>query len=148
MKVIKWLFAAFDRQSLLCPKAITFLNSQRGYLRPDTTTVSCDLRPQHFWSHKEDICGLWPPQFVVAKGQNIFEVTERIFAAGVRHSSLWPKALTFLKSQRGYLRPEAAIFRCALRPQLTVGLKPARGRLQYSCSGSSASCQLITWFKP
>ena len=38
-------------------------------------------------------------KFVVAEGHNIFEVTERLFAAGGNHSSLWPKATTFEKSQ-------------------------------------------------
>ena len=33
-----------------------------------------------------------PPQFVVAKGHNIWVVTETLFAASGRHSSLWPKA--------------------------------------------------------
>ena len=37
-------------------------------------------RPQHFGGHKEDICGLWPPYFVVAEGHNICKVT------GVRNS--------------------------------------------------------------
>ena len=48
-------------------------------------------------NHKQIICGLRPPQFVVAEGHNIFEVTERLFAALGRHSSLWPKATTFEK---------------------------------------------------
>ena len=30
---------------------------------------------QNFWGHKEVICGLWPPQFVVAGGHNIWKVT-------------------------------------------------------------------------
>ena len=36
---------------------------------------------------------LIPPQFVVAKDD--FEVTEKLFAVGHRHSSLWPKPTTF-----------------------------------------------------
>ena len=42
---------------------------------------------------------LRPPQFVVAKGHNNFKIIEKIFAASGRHSSLWPKATTFEKSQ-------------------------------------------------
>ena len=33
------------------------------------------------------------------------------------HSSLWPEATRFLKSQRAYSRPEAAIVACGQRPQ-------------------------------
>ena len=45
------------------------------------------------------IYGLRLPQFVVAEGHNIFEVTERLFAVGGHHSSLWPKVTTFEKSE-------------------------------------------------
>ena len=50
------------------------------------------------------ICGLWPPQFIVAEGHNILEVTERLFMFKGFHGSLWSKATTFMKSQwRGML---------------------------------------------
>ena len=39
------------------------------------------------------------------------------FAANGRHRSLWPKSTTFLKSQRGYLRPPATTVCCGRRPQ-------------------------------
>ena len=45
------------------------------------------------------ICDLWPPQFVVVKGHNIFEVTKRLFTARGHYSLLWPKAKTSEKSQ-------------------------------------------------
>ena len=45
------------------------------------------------------------------------KVTNISFAAFGRRSSLWPKATTFLKSQRGYLRPLAATVCCGQRPQ-------------------------------
>ena len=34
-------------------------------------------------------------QFVILEGHNILEVTERLFASGVGHSSLRPKATTY-----------------------------------------------------
>ena len=43
------------------------------------------------------------------------------FAAFGRHSSLWPKATTFERSQRPFLRPSAAIVRCGRRPQQLRG---------------------------
>ena len=45
------------------------------------------------------------------------KVTNRSFAAFGRHSSLWPKATIFLRSQKDYSRQEAAIVRCGQRPQ-------------------------------
>ena len=39
------------------------------------------------------------------------------FAASGCYSSLWPKATTFKRSHRGYLRPLAATVRCGQRPQ-------------------------------
>ena len=43
------------------------------------------------------------------------------FAAFGRHSSLWPKATTVMRSHRHYLRPSTAIVRCARRPQQLIG---------------------------
>ena len=43
--------------------------------------------------------GQRPPQFVVARGHNIWEVTESLSVAGGQHSSLWPTATTFGKLQ-------------------------------------------------
>ena len=99
---------------------VTMLRLQRGYLQPTVATVRCDRRLQHLKSHcciqikppigggcqighfydqikitNRSFCGHWPPKFVVAKGYNIFEVTERLFAAGDLHSLLWSKATTF-----------------------------------------------------
>ena len=47
-------------------------------------------------NHKQIICGLRPPYFVVAEGHNIFEVTKRLFAAFGRHSLRVKKFLTTL----------------------------------------------------
>ena len=45
-----------------------------------------------FVSHKEAIIGRRALQFVVAKGQKIIDVIKSLFAAYGHHSSLWPKA--------------------------------------------------------
>ena len=45
------------------------------------------------------------------------KVTNLSFAAFGLHSSLWPKATTFLRSQRGYSRPSASTVCCGQRPQ-------------------------------
>ena len=91
--------------------------SKRYYLWPFPTTVHCARRTKHLRSHREAIFGLWPPQFIVPEGHNIWEVTERLFVALGHHSSLYPKATTFEKSQRGYLWPLATTVHCAWRPQ-------------------------------
>ena len=53
----------------------------------------------------------------MAEGHNIFKVTERLFVAFGCHNVLWPKATTFLKSQRDYLWPLVATVCCGPRPQ-------------------------------
>lgn len=40
------------------------------------------------------------PEFVVAKGPNLLEVTRRLFAAGGSQSLFWPEATTFEWSQK------------------------------------------------
>lgn len=70
-----------------------------------------------------EFCGRRPLQFIVARGQNTYEITDRLFAAEGRHSLLWPAATTFLESQRAYLQPEAAIYSCGQRPQHSCRLK-------------------------
>ena len=44
--------------------------------------------------------------------------TRMTFAYGGCHSSLWPEATRFLRPQRAYSWPEAAIVACGLRPQI------------------------------
>ena len=45
------------------------------------------------------------------------KVTNRSFVASGHQSSLWPKATTFLRSQRGYSWPSIATVHCGRRPQ-------------------------------
>ena len=45
------------------------------------------------------ICGLWSPQFNVAEGHSILEITERLFMVKEFHGSLWSKATTVERSQ-------------------------------------------------
>ena len=58
-----------------------------------TVTVSCGQRPQHLKGHREDIAVVGP------------------------HSSLWPKATTFERSQRGVFLVAAPTVHCGQRPQ-------------------------------
>ena len=44
-------------------------------------------------------CGLRLPLFVMVEGHNTWEITETLFAASGRHSSLWPKVTTIERSQ-------------------------------------------------
>ena len=46
-----------------------------------------------------------------------FVIQNLTFAAFGHHSSLWPKATIFERSQRAYLQPEAATVHCGLGPQ-------------------------------
>ena len=57
-----------------------------------------------------------PPQFVVTKGYNIWEVTERLFSVRGHHNSLWPETTTFERPQRDYLRMEGVTICCGGRP--------------------------------
>ena len=66
---------AFCRHSSLWTKATTFNRSQRGYSWSEAATVCCGQRPQNLRVYKESIWGRRPPQFVVAKGHNIWKVT-------------------------------------------------------------------------
>ena len=57
----------------------------QGYIISQTSTDTFQRLPY------------WPPYyFIVAKGQNIWEVTKRRIVALVCHSSLWLKATTFI----------------------------------------------------
>ena len=47
----------------------------KTFLVPVAATVRCGQRKQHFWGPKEAIGVLWPPQFVVTEGHNIWKVT-------------------------------------------------------------------------
>ena len=58
-----------------------------------------------------------PSQFIVSEGHNIWQITERLFAARDHHSSLCLKATIFERSQRGYLLPETITVHCVWRPQ-------------------------------
>ena len=68
------------------------------------------------------ICGLWSPQFIVAEGHNIREITERLFMFKGFHGSLWSKATTVMRSQwRGLLstlHPAAAAAAAAVQGYL------------------------------
>ena len=52
---------------------------------------------------------LWP------KGHNIWEVTERLLAVSGHHKLLWPKDITFERSQRGCLQSVATTSCCGQR---------------------------------
>ena len=43
---------------------------------------------------------LRPLQFSLTRGRNIYEVSGRPYVARVRHSVLWPRAITFQNSQK------------------------------------------------
>ena len=58
-----------------------------------TTTDSCGQRPQHLRDHRKEIAVVGP------------------------HSSLWPKASTFERSQRGVFLVKAPTVHCGQRPQ-------------------------------
>ena len=58
-----------------------------------TATVSCGQRPKHLRGHREDIAVVNP------------------------HSSLWPKATTFERSQRGVFLVASPTVHCGQRPQ-------------------------------
>ena len=51
------------------------LKSQIDHLRSLAATACYGQRSQHFWDHRKTIRGLCPPQFVVAKGHNIWKIT-------------------------------------------------------------------------
>ena len=53
-----------------------------------------------------------PSQIVVLGGHNLFELTECLFAAGVRHSLLRQEAKSFMNSQISNLQQEAAVVHC------------------------------------
>ena len=64
----------------------------------DILTMTSD----RFWpcgQTKTDFCGRRPPQFLLARGYKILEVTESLFTPGGRHSCLWSKATGVTKSQ-------------------------------------------------
>ena len=50
--------------------------------------------------HKVVIYGLWSQQFIVTEGDNILEVTERLFMVKGFHSSMWLKATTVERLQQ------------------------------------------------
>ena len=58
-----------------------------GYLQPEDTTICCGRRPL---------------QFIVIRGQMIWEVIYWLFAARGHHNLLWPKDTTFENSHIGY----------------------------------------------
>ena len=60
---------------LQCPFCPGFL-FQIKLLWPETATVCCGHRPQHLRYQREAIFGQRPPQFIVAKGHNTWNVTK------------------------------------------------------------------------
>ena len=78
-----------------------------GVMRPD-----CPIR-----EIIEYISGLWPPQFVVSHGQNISEVTDRLFKSGGHHSLLYHMATTFERSQIHYSKVEVTTICRIQRPE-------------------------------
>ena len=110
-------FVSFGHHSSLWPKTATFESSQRGNSCPSAITVHCDQRPQHLRVHREAICVIQAPQFIVAKDSNIWMFTERLFVSFGHHCSLWPKTATFESSQRGYLCHSATTVHCGQRLQ-------------------------------
>ena len=84
-----------------------------AWLRRSTSdTVRCGRRKQYLTGHKETIHGQSSPQFIVANGHNMWKVTKRLCVFKGRHSSLWPMATTFEKSQRGYASPKTTTICC------------------------------------
>ena len=75
MCCIHYQITVFDRYSFLWPETTTFERSQRGY------------------------CSCWPTSFIVAKDQNIWEVTEGYFPCEDTYSSLWPETTSFTKTE-------------------------------------------------
>ena len=78
-----------------------------------TSQMLCSLATINWDGHGDDqiasVCGLykplllhWLPQLVVTKGNNIIEVTERIFTAGYCYSLLWLKTTAF-ESSKGWI---------------------------------------------
>ena len=86
-------YLLLDTQIRLCLSWQSLLSQQYA------TTVGCGQRTQHLRGHRKAICGQRTPEFIVARGHNIWETTKRLFTAGVRHSSLWPKATAIKKLQ-------------------------------------------------
>ena len=101
------------------------LESQTDHLRPLAATVHCGLRPQHFWGYRESIWGflgitvycVWRPQRDCINCSIHYICHSRSFTVTGHHSSLWTKATTFLRSQRGYLWPLLATVYSGRRPQ-------------------------------
>ena len=60
-----------------------------------------DQIDQEYGHYKTFWCQ-WLPQFVVAKENNIFDATERLFTAGCCYISLWLKAIS-LENSKGKL---------------------------------------------
>ena len=71
-----------------------------------------------------------------------FVILNLTIAAEGHHSSLWPQATTFERSQRAYLRPEATTIRCSQRPQ---HLKSHRtGTFWLPCSLANENARQLT----
>ena len=81
----------YDHSDPLMSAQITS-NSFTTKERSSTATVSCGQRPQHLRGHREDIVVVGP------------------------HSSLWPKAKTFERSQRGIFLVKTPTVHCGQRP--------------------------------
>ena len=75
-----------------------FVAGRDGAWRATHLFIHCSIAIWRYFSQLSiNFCGLRPPLFVVAEGHNTWEVTETLFAAFGRHSSLWPKATTIEK---------------------------------------------------
>ena len=68
------------------------------------TNCGCQYNDQiaQEYGHYKTFWRQWLPQFVVAKGNNIFDATERLFNAGCCYISLWLKAIS-LENSKGKL---------------------------------------------
>ena len=103
--------------SLLWLKATLVVMSQRVYLQHIAETVHYDWSPQYLRCHREAICNLLQPQFNMAEGHSIWDVTGRRYATYYSQSSIWLKDTVFRMSQRGYMQPIADTVHYDWRPQ-------------------------------
>ena len=92
----------------------TFLSYMGAYSRPNVAIIAWARMPQGLMSHKSLLPPrpLWPSywkrtefcrqrrsEFVVAGGRNIPDSQGSLFAAGGRHSCLWPKVTRIHESK-------------------------------------------------
>ena len=105
--ILLWLKATIIeilQRGYLWPLVITNYYGERIFW-PLVTTVYYAQKPEQLRCHREAICGLWLLQFIMAKVQNHWGMTEGLFVSTGSYNSLWPKATIFEISLRGYLWP-------------------------------------------